>query len=324
MRKPWRLVFIILFVVLSFSYRPSSAQEDTARYFPETGYSVKGDFLKKFNSVTDPIKVFGYPITEEIIAPASSPVAGLKIQYFQKARFEYHPSEPPGSQVQIGDLGMDLFALEKPGEPPLVLAKNHPACRYYEATGNQVCYAFLNFLDAHGGTDLFGMPISNIVIVNGRLVQYFEKARFEWHAELPSGQRVVLTNLGLMFFDLYEDPSLQKRNADEPNIPNTVLDLKVHAFPLLSVMPANGSQTIYILVLDQQSRPVQNTQITLTFRNANGVETKHTLIGTNPLGVTQLNISLRDQPIGLVEVIVDVNLNSQIKQQTRTSFRIWW
>jgi hypothetical protein len=324
MGKMWRLVLIILFVVLFVSNSPSNAQEATSRYFPETGFSVKGDFLKKYNSVKDPVKVFGYPITEEIIAPESSPVAGLKIQYFQKTRFESHPSEPPGKQVQLGDLGTNLLALEKPGEPPLVLAKNHPACRYYEETGNQVCYAFLNFLDAHGGADLFGLPISNIVTVNGRLVQYFEKARFEWHEELPSGQRVVLTNLGQIFFDLYENPSLQKRHTDEPNIPNTVLNLKVSAFPLLAVMPANGSQTIYILVLDQQSRPVQSTQITLTFRNALGVETRHTLIGSNPLGLTALNISLRDQPIGLIEVIVDVNLNSQIKQQTHTSFRIWW
>ena len=134
----------------------------------------------------------------------------------------------------------------------------------------------------------------------------------------------MLTNIGQIYFDLYEDPSLQKHSADEARIPNTILELRVSAFPLKAVMPANGSQTIYILVQDQQLRPVQGAQITLLFRNASGEETRQTLIGTNAMGFTSLTISLHDQPLGLVEVIVNANLNSQVKHQTRTSFRIWW
>lgn len=324
MRNFNRLIVLLFLLALLLHPASTTAQSETTRYFPETGYFVSGDFLEKYNSAPDPLKVYGYPITEEFIAPGSSPVAGLRVQYFQKARFEYHPTEPSGSQVQIADLGSDLLALEDPGLPPLVLPNNHPACRYYTETGNQVCYAFLTFYDHHGSTAQLGLPISNIVTVNGRLVQYFEKARFEYRSELPSGQRVVLTNIGQIYFDLYEDPGLQKHTSDDSRIPNTILELHVSAFPLKAVMPANGSQTIFILVQDQQSRPVQNAQITLTLRNADGIESQHTLIGANAMGVTSLTFSLRDQPLGLVEVTVTANLNSQVRQQTRTSFRIWW
>lgn len=324
MRNIIRWVILIALLVLFLPPAPSIAQSETSRYFPETGYYVSGIFLEKFNSVADPLKLFGYPITEEVIAPGSSPVAGLRIQYFQKARFEYHPTEAPGSQVQIGDLGSDLLALEDPGLPLLVLPKNHPACRFYPETGNQVCYAFLSFFDTHGGTEQFGLPISNIVTVNGRLAQYFEKARFEWRPELPSGQRVILTNVGQIYFDLYEDPGLRKHSTEDSRIPNTILELRVSAFPLQAIMPANGSQTIYILVQDQQARPVQGAQITMLLRNADGAETRLTLIGTNAMGFTSVTIGLQDQPLGLVEVIVNANLNSQVRHQTRTSFRIWW
>ncbi len=319
-----RLIALLSLLALVLSPARSSAQSVNVRYFPETGHYVSGTFLDKFNSVPDPIKLFGYPLTDEIIAPELSPVAGMRVQYFQRVRFEYHPTEPSGSQVQLGELGRDLLALENPGTPPLVLPENHPACRSFAETGFQVCYAFLSFFDANGGEAQFGLPLSNIVTINGRLVQYFAKARFEWRPELPVGQRVVLTNLGQIYFGLYEDSNYLLPSNQDPNIPNTILKLKVSAFPLLAVMPANGEQTIYVLVQDQQLRPVQGAQITLTLRNASGVETRHTLLGTDANGLAAVTISLSGQPIGLTEVTVDANLNSLLQQQTRTSFRIWW
>lgn len=324
MRSRIRVVILLTLLAIMVSSAPTTALSETSRYFPETGYYVSGIFLEKFNSVPDPLKIFGYPITDEFTAPGSSPVAGLRVQYFQKTRFEYHPNELPGNQVQIANLGSDIFSLEDPGLPLLVLPKNHPECRYYAETGNQICMAFLNFYDKHGGRIQFGLPVSNIVTVNSRLVQYFEKARFEWREELPIGQRVVLTNLGQIYFGLYEDPSLKRQSAESALIPNTILELKVSAFPLHAVMPASGKQTIFILVQDQQSRPVQGAQITLTLRYADGSETKLTLIGANADGIASVTLTVEDKPLGLVEVIVSANLNSQVKHQTRTSFRIWW
>lgn len=319
-----RLILLLCLLALLTSPSHSIAQDEAERYFAETGHYVRGLFLEKFNAASDPIKFYGFPITDEFIAPASSPVAGVRVQYFQRARMEYHPENPVGQQIEIAMLGKELAYLDQPGEPPLVLPQNHPACRYFAETEKQVCYAFLAFFENNGGLEQFGYPITNIVRVNDRLVQYFEKARFEWHPEMPAGQRVTITNIGQIYFNLYEDPiNLLPANAD-PNIPNTILDLKVSAFPLLGVMSPNGTQVLYVIVQDQQLRPVPGAQVTLIFRNANGDVSRRVMPGTNVNGFTSLAITQLDQPIGLTEVLVEVNLGSRLIKLARTSFRIWW
>src|SRR5262245_52283031 len=42
---------------------------------------------------------------------------------------------------------------------------------------------FLEFWREHGGQLIFGYPISEEIVEDGRIVQYFERARFEYHPE---------------------------------------------------------------------------------------------------------------------------------------------
>jgi hypothetical protein len=68
------------------TFRVATAQSDTdSRYFPETGFTGSGEFLKIPGAV-DPLLLHGYPITDAFVAPDSSPAAGMMIQYFQRAR----------------------------------------------------------------------------------------------------------------------------------------------------------------------------------------------------------------------------------------------
>jgi len=56
---------------------------------------------------------------------------------------------------------------------------------------------FLRFWRANGGVLIFGYPISEEIIENGRIVQYFERARFEYHPEFAgSADAVQLSLLG--------------------------------------------------------------------------------------------------------------------------------
>src|SRR6478672_4469368 len=55
--------------------------------------------------------------------------------------------------------------------------------RYFSATGHTVAGRFLSYFDTYGGVQIFGLPISDKVTENGRAVQYFERQRFEYHAE---------------------------------------------------------------------------------------------------------------------------------------------
>lgn len=57
---------------------------------------------------------------------------------------------------------------------------------YFEQTGHHLSNraGFLDFWRANGQVLLFGYPVSEEVVENGRIVQYFERARFEFHPEL--------------------------------------------------------------------------------------------------------------------------------------------
>jgi LPXTG-site transpeptidase (sortase) family protein len=55
---------------------------------------------------------------------------------------------------------------------------------YFAETGHTLAYNFRQFYDRHGGLPIFGYPVTEVYIEDGRPVQYFERARFEWHATL--------------------------------------------------------------------------------------------------------------------------------------------
>lgn len=316
---------IILILVSTIAYRGSTAQsEPDSLTFDETGYKVDGEFLEEFQSAANPLLVYGYPITNAFVAPDRSQTAGMRIQYFQRARFELHPENPLEDKVVVSPLGVYLFGLEQLNSETITSASN-PACRFFAETGHQTCYAFLNFFDANGGVEQFGYPISEIITLNGQLVQYFEKARFEWHPERPSGKRVTLTNLGQIYLNLYGefDPT-EAAEMGSDNIPNNILDLKVRSFPKVAVLPANGIQTIFVIVTDQKNHPLPKAQITLTLTSAGEQPRYLAMPVTDNDGVTRIDIPLKGMKIGIVEILVTVNYGSILQKETVTSFRVWY
>src|SRR3972149_5503975 len=86
--------FMLLFTVVNLS---SAQQGPVERYFDESGHTVRGRFLTFYDKYGG-LAIFGYPITDEFIDPQSQ----LLVQYFQRARFEWNPSNPERFQVQLG------------------------------------------------------------------------------------------------------------------------------------------------------------------------------------------------------------------------------
>ncbi len=160
---------------------PATAQaagSDTT-FFPQTNHSVSFGF-KRFFETRGGLDNFGYPVTEEIREN------GWTVQYFQRARFEYHP-EHAGTryEVELGLLG-DLTA-----DRTFDKAAPAPGARYYKETGHNLSGAFLKFYDERGGLDIFGYPTSEPFERAGFTVQYFQRNRFELH-----GSEVMLGLLG--------------------------------------------------------------------------------------------------------------------------------
>ncbi len=67
---------------------------------------------------------------------------------------------------------------------------------YFADTGHNVRHGFLKYFNARGGQAAFGRPLTEEFVENGRVVQYFERARFEYHPELAGTP--YETQLGLI------------------------------------------------------------------------------------------------------------------------------
>lgn len=70
--------------------------------------------------------------------------------------------------------------------------------KYFSETGHNVSGEFLKFYKSNpNATFLYGYPITEeFTSKDGKTAQYFQRARFEYRADLPEGQRVQITPLG--------------------------------------------------------------------------------------------------------------------------------
>jgi len=308
-RKLFTLAIVVCLLGAGWS-SVHAQQTPTVRFFGESGHNIKGDFLRFYNSNNHALFLYGYPITEEFKTKD-----GTIVQYFQRARFEFRQGV-----VTLTPLGSETYTATS--EPLKV--NNSFACRTYLETGFSVCLAFLEFFDQHGGAAQFGYPISGFEYHENKLVQYFEKARLEWQPWRIEGQRVVVSDLGRIYFDkLREDPALLRQVQPLDNTIQAVTRLKVRAFVLKAVTLATDSQQIFIIAQDQAQRPLANASCITSIQWANG-RTDSNIISTNANGVGLAGFSFTDQPQGsLIKIDVACTANDQ-SENTKTSFRIWY
>jgi hypothetical protein len=71
-----------------------------------------------------------------------------------------------------------------------------PEGRAFSQTGHAISGAFLRYWEVNGGLAQFGLPRTAPFRQGGRLVQYFERARFEWYPEYAGTPNEV--QLGLL------------------------------------------------------------------------------------------------------------------------------
>ena len=308
------LAILLAICLISASWGSVHAQTQDNKYFSETGHNVKGDFLKFYNSNPNATFLYGYPITEQFTSKD-----GKTVQYFQRARFEYRADLPEGQRVQLTLLGRETFISTGP-----LNVNNTLACRTYSQTGYAVCFAFLEFFDQYGGASQFGYPISGFEYHENKLVQYFEKARLEWQPWKTEGQRVVVSDLGRIFFDkLGEDPGLIPPVKPLDNTTSSVINLQVRAFSWKAVTLATDSQLIFVIVQDQNLQPVANASCTANVHWPDG-RNQPSAITTNTNGVGMVPLSFASQPYGSL-IYTDVSCTySGLTGSTTTSFRIWY
>ncbi len=153
---------------------PTATVDSDVQSFTQTEHTVRGAF-RRFWSANGGVPIFGLPLTEQIW------LDGKLVQFFERARIE---------QRSDGRFELGLVGSEAGGAEPVVAAQ--AKCRFFAATGHNLCGAFLQFWQARGGLAIFGLPLGEAEEQEVGLVQRFERATME----LPAAQAVQLARLG--------------------------------------------------------------------------------------------------------------------------------
>ncbi len=211
-------------------YGPGSAT------FSETKKRVEGPIWQKWlngRSYEDSVYINGLPISDARNESSITDGKVYKTQWFERAKYEYHPENQPPYDVLLGLLGTASAKGRQSETPFKPVPKPAMSAAYSEgyhfdmlgstnyastglaglawfpetqhtlgdnSVGGQAIASFWNNL---GGIPQFGFPLSQPFMERNKddgktyLVQYFERQRFEYHPE-NKGTRyeVLLGRLG--------------------------------------------------------------------------------------------------------------------------------
>ncbi|MFL5735109.1 MAG: hypothetical protein ACJ78Q_18290 [Chloroflexia bacterium] len=183
--------------------RPTAAatvEAGPGRFFPETGFTVSEPFLSFWDSHSG-ARLFGYPISTRILMDTKE--GPIQVQYFERARFELHPgANGQPAQVLLGTIGVEVPVEGAPANPLPEGLQGEPVTFQVGQSSIDVPEKFATFWQNNGGLSIFGNPITPVLIdtTSGQplAVQYFERARFEYHPEATGGNDVQLSRLGAL------------------------------------------------------------------------------------------------------------------------------
>ncbi|HMA33781.1 MAG TPA: hypothetical protein VKY74_04805 [Chloroflexia bacterium] len=187
-------------LLLSGSLALAVGAQGGARTFPETGHTVSGRFLAYWDGHGG-LAQQGYPLSEEFSEVSDLNGQPYTVQYFERAVFEFHRENPPPYDVLLSQLGTFRYQARYPHGAPGQTADQTNG-HYFAATGHWVGGKFWQYWQQHGGLAQQGYPLSDEFReksdLDGKtyLVQYFERAVFEWHPENPPPYDVLLSQLG--------------------------------------------------------------------------------------------------------------------------------
>jgi hypothetical protein len=201
--------------------------------YPEAGGICIDDHFQRFWSGNGGLYQFGFPIAA---AQLERDVSGQEflVQYFERARFEYHP-EQAGTKydVLLGLLGNELTVARRAAGDAAFLARPRPdgcgaeatdcqagGTRWFAATGHllgqgagesnaDAALAGIAIAEQwanRGGLTVYGYPISEVLSEQGYdgrtyFVQYFERHRLEYHPENAAPYTIQLAQLGRQIYE---------------------------------------------------------------------------------------------------------------------------
>jgi hypothetical protein len=196
MRYRWLLALVVLLAALSLVPATPTQAVGDARCFRETGQCINASF-RRFWEQNGGLRIFGFPIQAQI----GTTIDGRRAtsQMFERARFEQFV-DVRNAPVTLANVGIEALEFQgiywqdfAPTYDPDKVARGE--CRYYGATNHAICGGFRDFYDRNNGTRLFGNPVSDEIYEDNRVIQWFERARFEYYPYDDSSRSGVLLGL---------------------------------------------------------------------------------------------------------------------------------
>ncbi len=184
---------------------PRHAAAQDSACFAETGFCVRGRFLDYWQA-NGGLARNGFPLTEErqeLLEDGKT----YTVQYFERVRLEYHPENAPPYDVLLGQFGgsalRDRFKYDVADyQAAIAPVASLPGGAYFPATGHNLGGGFLDYWRANGGLAQFGYPLTEefaqYLPATPPLhrVQYFERARLEYHPENAAPYDILLGQFG--------------------------------------------------------------------------------------------------------------------------------
>lgn len=207
-------------------------------------------------------------------------------------------------------LGRAALGQPVPPAQQLVL----PGVQFFPETGHNVRDAFLEFFACHGGSALFGLPLSEMHIEDGMLVQYFENAVLTFRPGAVNAQGVALRDLGRSALNAAPFSTATAEPA---------AGLTLHTWARFPMARSDDEQEIFVIVLNRDQRPVEQALVTLQFVTAEGPAV-FVLPATGADGRTGLLLpvsALKATERGAVAYTVLARAG-QIEAEVRSSFNV--
>ena len=193
------LVAILLLGQLQLPTGARAASLAAQECFAVTNLCVDDPFLSYWREHGG-LAINGYPITAAFEQRLENGTI-YTVQYFERVRLEAHPAEYGApAQVLLGQFGRILYPTD-PAMPLAGSATPRAGATYFAETGHNLAGRFLSYWQANGGLAQFGYPLSEEFterLEDGKAytVQYFERARFEYHPENAAPYDVLLGQFG--------------------------------------------------------------------------------------------------------------------------------
>ncbi len=325
------IITVALLGNISAAYSQQLPQQPNCEYFTETRHWVCDEFLE-FYKTRGGLETFGFPLSSAFDDPAR----GLRVQYFQRARMEFHPANSDPYKVLLGllidELGYRFPAASQEQIPTFNSSFHH----YFSETRHVVSYAFLDHFREAGGLDIFGYPRSEFMYENGYIVQYFQRARMEWHPENLSGPQMRLTNLGEIYIERFNvsqeylqaetreriqaGGSVDDGGATEPE--SSVTKLNISASVRYAITGQHGTQTVFVYVNDQQHRPIRGADVKMVVHYQSG-DHRYDFKTTNESGFAKCSFEIQSSPPGQ-KVVIDVTVTYRDFTSTTQTFFLPW